>query len=175
MTPGAITFRASRTALAQPTHGFASARLKGMRKKSIVTKGRITVRLQGVDDPELHHAPSPPGRSAGITQAMRAAFHDVNHKYRQNWGQSAAKALHDAVAKAGAGPLDCDFFTYVDAPSDVCDRYGCMVGEVAVRMPGGKTLNTNTWVLTNGWALPSFYDSMSRRRNQRSSITPRTS
>ncbi|MBI5281346.1 MAG: thermonuclease family protein [Candidatus Solibacter usitatus] len=167
VAPGAFTFQASKAAPAQPTSAFDDARLKGMGKKTIITKGRVTVRLQGIDAPELHYAPSPLGRSASITDAMRAAFHEVNRKYRQNWGQSAAKALHDALAKAGAGPLDCEFFTYVDAPNDVCDRYGRMVGDVAVKMPGGKTLNINTWVLANGWALPSFYDSMSKAEIKR--------
>lgn len=101
-------------------------------------KGRITVRLQGIDAPELHYGPAPLGKKAAVTDEMRAALKAVNHKYRQHHGQSAAKALLDMLSSAGPGPLPCAFATAVDHPNDVCEKYGRMVGDVVADVKGRR-------------------------------------
>ncbi len=159
---GAIRFQPKKSAPAQVTTAFDGAWLKtvGGKKTVIDTKGRVTVRLQGIDAPELHYAPAPVGRSAAVTDAMRAALKAVNHKYRQHHGQSATLALLTMLKKAGAATLPCTFQTAVDHPNDVCDKYARVVGDVVVDV-NGKKVNINRWVLEQGWAVPSYYNSMS--------------
>lgn len=163
VAPGAFQFQPSKSAAPQPTQAFVGAWVKGAggRKTVIDKKNRITVRLQGIDAPELHYAPAPLTKKTGVTPEMRAALKAVNHKYRQHWGQSAAKSLLDMLSRLGAGPLDCSFVTAVDHPNDVCDKYGRCVGDVVVEA-AGKKININRWVLAQGWAVPSFYNSMTK-------------
>jgi endonuclease YncB( thermonuclease family) len=163
VSAGAFQFQSSKSAAPQPTRAFDGAWVKGAggKKAVIDKKNRITVRLQGIDAPELHYAPAPLTKKTGVTPEMRAALKAVNHKYRQHWGQSAAKALLDMLSTLGHGPLDCTFVTAADHPTDVCDKYGRCVGDVVVEA-GGKKININRWVLAEGWAAPSFYNSMTK-------------
>ncbi len=127
--------------------GSAYAIDKGKKKAVINTKGEINVRLQGVDAPELHY---PTTVSKQIAQAP-------NGHFRQAWGESASKALAAFLRrKFGNGPLACEVVSQnIGKPNDICDSHGRVVGNVVV-----KGLDVNLWLLDNGWAFPTFYESM---------------
>lgn len=103
-------------------------------------RGRVTVRLEGLDAPELH---------------LRGA-RGVN--LRQPYAMSAAQALHTRLRRLGPGRLDCRVWTAVDSPADAFDTYGRLVGVVVVQGARAE-LDVNAWLLAQGWALPSFYTS----------------
>ncbi len=127
--------------------GSAYAIDKGKKKLVINTKGEINVRLQGVDAPELHY---PTTISKKIAKAP-------NGHFRQAWGESAAKALAAFLKKKfGDGPLTCDVISQnIGKPKDVCDSHGRVVGNVVI-----NGVDVNLWLLNNGWAFPTFYNSM---------------
>src|SRR5229473_413427 len=57
----AFKFRAQPGAPSKVTHAFDGATVKGKVSKPTVDKqGRITIRLQGIDAPELHYRPTAP-------------------------------------------------------------------------------------------------------------------
>ena len=73
------------------THAFDDARVKGKSgtKTAIGQHGQVTIRLQGIDAPELHYPLPPLGNKAGLLQssAMRTA-----RSRKWNIGSTAAKA-----------------------------------------------------------------------------------
>ena len=155
-------FQAHPRAPFQVTHFVEGAVVKGRESKAPVSdKGKLTIRLQGIDAPELHYRPAPLSSTekSASSQAKLQAFKDVNHSYRQRFGASAAKALHDFVHGAGTGTINCRVFTHVDKPNEVFDTYGRFVGDIEVTI-GGKAANVNQWLAANGWAFPGFYVSM---------------
>ena len=101
--------------------------------------GIITIRLQGLDAPELHY-----------------------QGYRQKMGEtSTVQLLKFLNTHAANGIVRCRVSTRnIRVPNDVFDIYGRFVGEIDVisKKPGLK--NLNNWLLSNGFAYPSFYDSM---------------
>ncbi|MCX7885815.1 MAG: thermonuclease family protein [Verrucomicrobiae bacterium] len=119
------------------THAFDNARVENIR---VIQKNSLSVRLQGVDAPELHYQPQ---------------------NYRQPYAQTAVVALAARLAKAKTNPLPCLVQTNnVATPNDVFDKYGRFVGDIIVTI-NKKRLNLNLWLLAQGYALPSFYVSMS--------------
>src|SRR5919109_587443 len=68
------------------THAFEGALVHGKQgaKAPIDSQGRIRVRLQGIDAPELHYQPSPLGKSlkASLSQQVLDAYSALSHKYR---------------------------------------------------------------------------------------------
>ena len=146
------------------TKVFYGAKVRGATTKPpIDAKGRITIRLQGIDAPELHYRPAPLGKSA--TPAQRASLKPFNKEYRQHLGESATVALSKLLKTAGAGTLSCTVQTYVDSPNDVFDTYGRLIGDVIVRI-GASDTNLNVWLARQGWAFPTFYTSMSNAEIQ---------
>jgi endonuclease YncB( thermonuclease family) len=149
------------------TNVFKGAKVRGTSNKAAIdSNGRITVRLQGIDAPELHYRPTGLSRSAG--PAERARFEKVNKEYRQFFGESAAVALGQVLGGSGQGSshrLDATVETYVDAPNDVFDTYGRFVGDIVVQA-GSEPLNLNQWLVRAGWAFPAFYSSMSNAEIQ---------
>jgi endonuclease YncB( thermonuclease family) len=145
------------------THAFEGALVHGKQgpKAPVDAKGRIRVRLQGIDAPELHYEPAPLGKSlkATLTKSVIAAYGALVHKYRQHWGESAAFALLNFVAGAGKSVIPCTVTTAVAEPTDVFDTYGRLVGDIWVKV-GGKPTDVNLWLVREGWVYPSFYDSM---------------
>jgi endonuclease YncB( thermonuclease family) len=113
------------------------------------TVRRVTVRLQGVDAPELHYQPVVPG-SGGK---------GINHPFRQSLGETCADALHAFVSTFGQPEIPCEVVTVVDKPSEVCDVFGRVVGNLVLVM-GGSRIDINHWLLREGWVLPGFYNSM---------------
>jgi endonuclease YncB( thermonuclease family) len=115
----------------------------GVRVPVMDRNGEVTVRYQGIDAPELHYQP----RSSN---GRRLDF-------RQYMGESATVALHRQLQSI-AGKLDtitCEVRTQVDHPNEVFDVYGRFIGDVWV-----DGLNVNLWLVSQGWAFPSFYASM---------------
>lgn len=119
------------------THAFDHASVEAI---PVIDRNTLTVRLQGVDAPELHYQPQ---------------------KYRQPYAQTAVVALAARLAKGKATGLPCLVQTNnVATPNDVFDKYGRFVGDILVTV-SKKRLNLNLWLLAQGYALPSFYVSMS--------------
>ncbi|HEV7599315.1 MAG TPA: thermonuclease family protein, partial [Bradyrhizobium sp.] len=149
-----FSFQKAPGAPAKPTNAFAGAFMKGSdsidkktgkkRKPKMVinSKSQITIRLQGIDAPELHFRP-PSGH--------------IN--LRQHFGESATIALATFLKSLGASPIPCRVVTRVNKPNDVFDKYGRFIGDILVRK-GAKEINVNHWLVEQGWAFPSFYDSM---------------
>lgn len=144
------------------THFWKDAVVVGRQRKPPVNdNGKMTIRLQGIDAPELHYRPSPLSRQEkeGASAAKLAAFKAVNKSYRQLLGATATKALHDFVNHSGAETIDCRVLSRVDKPNEVFDTYARFVGDIEIRH-GGADVNINRWLLENGWAFPGFYASM---------------
>jgi endonuclease YncB( thermonuclease family) len=113
----------------------------------------ITIRLQGIDAPELHYrAPAPP--RSDVHEEPRHA-----PTYRQPFGEMSSAALHDLLASFGEF-IEVEATTPVDAIGDAFDTYGRLVGDVFV-IADGQRINVNDWLLVRGWAFPTFYTSMS--------------
>ena len=157
----AIKFKKHDAAPFQTTHVFDNAIVKGRTSKPPVKNGQVTIRLQGIDAPELHYQPSPLSKSEkkGLSAAKLNDFHLVVHPYRQLLGATTSKALHDFLASTGKATFDCRVFTQVDAPNEVFDTYGRLVGDIEITM-NGTPVNLNQWLTEQGWAFPTFYSTM---------------
>ncbi|WFU25784.1 thermonuclease family protein [Bradyrhizobium sp. CB1717] len=161
IAPDAIRFRKNDTAPFHPSHVFEGAKVKGRTSTAPIKNGKLTIRLQGIDAPELHYMPSPlsAAEKKGLTDARKQAYHEVTHSYRQFLGATASKALHDFLSHAGGPTLPCRVFTHVDAPNEVFDTYGRLVGDIEVTVAGEK-VDVNHWLVAQGFAYPTFYSSM---------------
>lgn len=161
VSPGAIRFRKDSSSPFHPTHVFDEATVKGRQSKPPIKNGKLTIRLQGIDAPELHFQPSPlsSAEKKGLGATRLKAYHDVTHSYRQFLGASSTKALHDLLTSTGKTALDCRVFTQVDTPNEVFDTYGRLVGDIEVTV-NGRLVNLNQWLVEHGWAYPTFYSSM---------------
>jgi endonuclease YncB( thermonuclease family) len=158
---GAFRFQEFPGAPFQVTHAFENARVRGRVSKEIIdTKDRVTIRLQGVDAPELHYTPQAVKRASEQTRQQRALFLELNHKYRQHFAESATVALADFLEDGEQDPLPCRVLTAVDEPDDAIDTYGRLVGDIEVKV-GGNVVNLNQWLTAQGWTVPAFYNSMS--------------
>ncbi len=157
--PNAFEFQPHPGARFKVTRVFQGAKVKGATSRAPVDdQGRLTIRLQGIDAPELHYAPARSGRSTG-TPNQQKKFNQYDRKYRQHLGESATVALHTLLSRGG-GLLPCVVTTMVEHPNDVFDTYGRLVGDIQIRI-GGSSRNVNVWLAEQGWAFPAFYSSMS--------------
>src|SRR5215475_6543625 len=159
--PGAIRFRKNDSLPFQATHVFDNARVKGRTSKPPIKNGKLTIRLQGIDAPELHYQNSPLSKSEknGLSQDKLDAYHEVTHSYRQLLGATTSKALHDFLKSTGQETLDCRVFTQVDAPNEVFDTYARLVGDIEVKVDC-EAININQWLTEQGFVYPTFYSSM---------------
>ena len=141
------------------THAFEGALVHGRQgaKAPIDSQGRVRVRLQGIDAPELHYEPSPLGKSlkASLSTTVVGAYSALAHKYRQHWAESAAFALLGFASQSGKRAIPCTVTTVVAEPTDVFDTYARLVGDIWIQQQ-----NVNLWLVRQGWVYPSFYDSM---------------
>ena len=172
VAPDGVRFREDPTKPFKTTHFLDGAMVgipvQGKFKPAINAKGQLTIRLQGIDAPELHYQPSAlqknefPGLDKLGFAAKKKQYHDakVVHPYRQLLGATTSKALHDFLAGGGQPLLPCRVFTHIDLPNDVFDKYGRMVADIEVEI-GGKTVNINQWTIRTGASFPTFYSSMS--------------
>ena len=140
------------------TQAFDNAELIGKHgRKAVIKQSKgnnvrsVVIRFQGIDAPELHYQPEVAG-SAGK---------GVNHRFRQFMGETSANALHAIVSAFAQPVIPCEVQTVVAHPSDVCDIFGRVVGNLVLVM-GGVRIDLNQRLLREGWALPAFYNSMSK-------------
>lgn len=138
---------------------FAGARVKAIRTTPCIKNGKVTIRLQGIDAPELHYKAANLGGS-NISAATRQKYNQANKDFRQFQGETAASALYRRLKKPGIVSRACTVETAVDEPGDAWDMYGRLVGDIFVRI-GNKRVHINDWTLRMGWAFPSLYNSMS--------------
>lgn len=158
--PNAFQFQPHPGARFTVTRVFEGAKVRGATTKAPLDgKGRITIRLQGIDAPELHYSPARPGGTSGITDKQRKKFKLYSKKYRQHLGESATFALY-VLLNRGGPPLSCVVTTAVEHPNDVFDTYGRFIGDIQVRI-GGRSRNINVWLAEQGWVFPAFYSTMS--------------
>src|SRR5262245_19383233 len=142
----------------RPTQAFDGAEVIGKHgRKAVIKQSKggtvrsIVVRFQGIDAPELHYQPQVPG-SGGK---------GVNHPFRQSMGETSANALHGIVSAFGQPVISCEVQTVVANPSDVCDIFARVVGNLAL-VTGGARIDLNQRLLREGWVLPGLYNSMSK-------------
>lgn len=145
------------------THVFDTAHVRGTGSNPAVKNGAVTVRWQGIDAPELHYRPRFPKK---LAEPERAAFNQQNGNFRQCYGESATVALSTFLQTENDNPLPVIVRTSVDAPGDVFDTYGRLIGDIIVKK-SGKEVNVNQWLVEKGWAFPTYYDSMSATEIER--------
>lgn len=117
-----------------------------VKKTPIDTKGQVTIRLQGIDAPELHYKP------------------DVKNPkiMSQHYSQTAVFELHKFLTKHSMnGKVDCVVKTSVVNPEDAFDCYGRFVGELIIMKDDREFLNVNHWLAEEGLVFPAYYTSMS--------------
>jgi endonuclease YncB( thermonuclease family) len=140
------------------THAFDNAEVVSENHRSEVIKHaansavrKVTIRLQGIDAPELHYQPTVPG----------AGGSGFIHPYRQSLGETSSNALHALLLTFGMPDIPCEVVTMVSKPGEVCDMFGRVVGNVVLHL-GGARIDVNQRLLREGWALPGLYNSMSK-------------
>jgi endonuclease YncB( thermonuclease family) len=159
--PLAFRFRQHAGAPFKVTHVFDGAKVRGKSgtKPVLDAKGRMTVRLEGIDAPELHYTPQAVLKKAERTAQQHALYLRWNLKYRQHLAETATTALADLLGGGGVNPMPCRVTTAVDKPNDVCDTYARFVGYLKVDV-GGQEVVVNDWLTRLGWTFPAFYSSM---------------
>ena len=134
------------------TSALNGAQVRGRTRKVVIDEdGAITVRLQGIDAPELHYMPS----------VSKAKAKQPNADFRQHYGRAAAQALGKLLRTLAPGALKCRVVTEVSTPNEVFDTYGRFIGDIIVHAPSGQAVDLNLWLAKTGWAFPTFYTSMS--------------
>jgi endonuclease YncB( thermonuclease family) len=144
------------------TQVYFGAVVRGTSSDPVIDKqGRITVRLQGIDAPELHYRAGALKQSSGVWKAKRKKFNELNKtSRRQFWAETATVALCKKLKTFGNnGTLKCEMRSLIDKPAEVIDTYGRFVGNIFVGA-GFKT-DINVWLATEGWVYPTYYSSMS--------------
>ena len=109
------TFRFSKTgaeSMLTPTSAFNNARIKGQ-KRTVIHSGKVTIRLQGIDAPELHFA----------AMLHHKGLKDNGTKFRQFLGETATVALGTFLRTKMHGS-QCRVLTRIDRPNDAFDMYG---------------------------------------------------
>ena len=141
------------------TKAYFGAFSQGASKKEVIDKqDRITVRLQGIDAPELHYRAAALKQSSGVSATKRAKFNAENKlNRRQYWAETATVALAKKLSTYGS-PIKCQVISFIDRPFEVVDTYGRFVANIMVGT-GFKT-DINLWLGEQGWAYPTFYSSM---------------
>ena len=139
-----------------PTRVFYNSHVEGRQGPMPVVKfdkrlnaNKISVRLQGIDAPELHFQPTVAG-SAG-----------KNGKFRQNLAETCAHALYTYLSQLDLDRIPCEVLSRVQKPSDVCDVYGRVVGNLIIGGDAAK-IDINHWLIREGWGLPGLYNSMTK-------------
>jgi endonuclease YncB( thermonuclease family) len=130
----------------EKTKVFTNVLINGrVQKAPIDTKGQVTVRLQGINTPELHYKPE-------IKNAKSLC---------QHYGQTAVFELHKMLSKYAMNKkIECVVKTTVEKPDDVFDCYGRFVGDIILIKDDREFLNVNHWLAEEGVAFPTFYNSM---------------
>jgi endonuclease YncB( thermonuclease family) len=144
------------------THVFDDAFIG---KDPVISKARkVTVRIQGIDAPELHcppgarHPKAPKEDAAPAKKKTKPVppLKGNSGKFRQFQGETATAGLAGEVGKK---KMPCTITTMVNKPNDVFDMFGRMIGDVSFRQ-GNKVVSISHLAAENGWALPAYYNSM---------------
>ncbi len=140
---------------------FKNAKVGG--KKVIDSQGRMTIRLQGIDAPELHFRPTAP---KGLDDVQKEKFKSLNKEFRQFGGGKATYNLVEFLKTLSHGDgnemyVNAFAFSYIDSPNDLFDRYGRAVADIVVTDNDDSGININQWLVESGWTFPDFYNSMS--------------
>ena len=134
-------------------------------KTRVVTKRNRTmnVRLQGIDAPELHYQ----AQRRGLTLSPEQKKKWMSQRFRQRWGARAVYELEQFLKPyVKSGVIENAYvFSRVDHPNDVFDVYGRFVGDIIVSRDSNGTdrKNINQWLVEQGWAFPTFYNSMTSK------------
>ena len=143
------------------THAFDEAYVKGTSARKLIdAQNRITVRLQGIDAPELHYrAGALRTGNPAITPAKREAYNKANREERRQYlAETATVALAGKLKGFGNGTVECHVLSIVDHPFEVVDTYGRFVGNI--RVGSGFDTDINICLAEQGWCYPTFYSSM---------------
>jgi endonuclease YncB( thermonuclease family) len=151
------------------TKAFVDAVSRGQVSKEVISTSKktgeqtITVRLQGIDAPELHYRAAPLKTSNDITKAEREKYNKTNEERRQCYAETATVALAKHLKQYGnsKGEIKAVYESEVDLPGDAIDTYGRFVGNIRI-----GSHDVNTWLVENGWGHPAFYSSMSKEEIQ---------
>ena len=112
----------------------------------------VTVRLEGVDAPELHYrAPSP------ARHDLRDDEPHTSPTYRQPFGEYASAALRTFFRTFGES-VPVEVTSQVESISDAFDTYGRFIGNVHV-LAQPQPSSVNRWLIKQGLAFPAFYTS----------------
>jgi endonuclease YncB( thermonuclease family) len=157
-------YRENENTIFKPTSAFDDAISKGQGSKTVIFTSKkdgtktITVRLQGVDAPELHYKAAPLKKSNDISDEARKEFNKINEERRQHFAESSTLALANHLMQYADnnGIIKAVFVSRVDYPFEVVDTYGRFIGNIYV----GNKKDINIWLVENGWAIPTFYTSM---------------
>jgi endonuclease YncB( thermonuclease family) len=142
------------------TQAFKGAAVKGRTKKlAISSKNEITIRLQGIDAPELHYEALLPTPKELKDKGLKLKNNGT--KFRQFFGETATTKLHDLISKSKEQIIKCEVTSAVDHPNEVFDTFGRFIGDINVTV-GTKKVNINRRLVQDGWAFPTFYNSMSK-------------
>lgn len=134
------------------------------RNKVIDSQGRMKIRLQGIDAPELHFRPTAP---KWLDDIQRTKFNSLNEEYRQHGGGKSTYNLVEFLKTHSHGDdgelyVNAFAFSNIDSPNDLFDKYGRAVADIVVTVNDDDSgINMNQWLVENGWAFPDFYNSMS--------------
>ena len=157
--PGAVQYQPTND-VPRPTTKYDDAGVKSFGKlKPVIKEGKITVRLQGIDAPELHFQPqSLKGKTSKGQPFGSLKGSGLVKKYRQRQAETATVRLGRYLSTLGASPLPCRFKTEVtdhEGPADAVDKYGRFVGNVLV-----NEIDINLEILRQGLAIVALYNSM---------------
>jgi endonuclease YncB( thermonuclease family) len=122
----------------------------------------ITVRLQGIDAPELHYKNYDLSAYKGLSQEEKDRYKDNNIEYRQNFAEKAVILLSAFLKELSNGEeeLDVTFLSKnIEEPIDLIDVYARFVGDIVIESQNQRII-LNHWILGNGLAYPAFYNSM---------------
>jgi endonuclease YncB( thermonuclease family) len=127
------------------------------KKNVIKSGGKVTVRIQGIDAPELH---CPPGVRKPKGFPKGKPLKGNGGKFRQLQGETSTAGLGgDVGAKPQPNVVPCEITTRINVPNDAFDMFGRLIGDISFRVDG-KSVSLAHLAATNGWALPAYYNSM---------------
>lgn len=166
VAPGAIRYRPDGGKL-KATNVYDRAFVKTFGKREPVIKDRkLTVRLQGIDAPELHLQPQSMNKTVFKGHELGSLKGSgLVKRYRQHQAETATARLCSYLRTLGASPLPCRFVSHVidaEGPGDVIDKYGRFVGDIFVGRTRKMNIDVNLEILRRGWAVIALYNSMQR-------------
>ena len=127
-------------------------------KENVIKNGRkMTVRIQGIDAPELH---CPPGLRRPKGFPKDKPLKGNGGKFRQLQGETSTAGLAgDVNLKNHPKIVPCDVTTRINVPNDAFDMFGRLIADVSFRL-NGKLVRLSHLAAQEGLSLPAYYNSM---------------